>query len=376
MKSLTKRGVMEVQFNWIFILIAGGLILFFFMTVISYQQQLSRSKLGVELASQMELIFSGRGVSPGAKQPIAIADVPIQFDCTEYRIMDRRIASGNVLIFAPAEILTRTLLTITMSFDVPFRTSTMIMMTAPQIKYYFVGFGQDMKEKIRNALDFPFAEEGQKIDYEFASREMKSEMPEKEGQLIAYENNPFVRFVFDLQEGMNEQSIVQIVLPESFAEVADEKISAVAVQANRVEEETSLVFFYKKDRERFIFEPGVSQSPRTFGFASFIGAVFVKDGATYSCLMNRALRRTQNVIGVYKERYEQFLEEYNERTSIVVEQCRTVAREGVALLDGLAQGIQLREGTIVIDLNQFNQQVAALRQMNDEAVKSTCPAIY
>lgn len=373
MKPLTKRGIVEVQFNWIFIMIAGGLILFFFMTVISYQQQLSKNKLGVELASQLELIFSGRGVSPGAKQPIDVADVPMQFECNEYRVMDQRIASGNVLIFAPAEIFTRKLMTITMSFDVPFRTNTFIMMTSPQIKYYFIGFTETMKEKINNTLEFPLAPEGERIDYQFVEFEKVSE--------LKYENNPFVKFVFNLpvQQAVDDPIHDLPTLPASFAEVDNAKVSAVVVNENLVDEQTSPLFFYAKEAGQLVPEIGLTAetTPHTFGFASFIGAVFAKDGMMFSCVMNRALRRTKLTIDVYQGRYERIGAVYRSLPGITMDQCAVVAEHGVAVLAALSQSLEVREGVIRInDMNQFNQQVAALRQLNDEAVLSTCPAIY
>lgn len=380
MKPLTKRGIVEVQFNWIFILIAGGLILFFFMTIISYQQQLSKNKLGVELASQMELIFSGRGVSPGAKQPIDVADVPMQFDCSEYRVMDQRIASGNVLIFAPAEILTRKLMTLTMSFDVPLRTNTFIMITAPQIKYYFVGFTDEMKEKINNTLEFPLAPIGERIDYAFVKIENRT-IKNEEGQEIAYENNPFVKFVFNLgvEEGGNPTSEVAQMLSPSFAEVDDAKVSAVVVNANVVEQGTSPLFFYVKNGNRFASDPTLPSEvvPHSFGYASFIGAVFVKDETTFSCIMNRALRRAKLTIEVAKGRYEKIGAVFASLPSITTNPCTVLAQQGVATLNALSESLNISEGGVrIADMNQFNQQIGALHQLNDDAVKSTCPAIY
>ena len=370
MRPFTKRGVVEVQFNWIFIMIAGGLILFFFMTVISYQQQLSRQKLGVELASQLDLIFSGRGVSPGAKQPIDISDVPIQFDCNEYRVMGQRIASGNTLIFAPAEIVTKKLLTITMSFDLPFRTNTMTMMTSPQVKYYFFGFTKDMQEKIDAQLDFPLATEGEKIDYEFWGPETQT--------IPTYENNPFVRFVINNPD----PTTPSITLDASFNTAGDDKISAVVVDENKIGDEehplsSPLVFFQKSGT-------GWQQQPNgeayTLGFPSFIGAVFTKDGTTYQCLMDRTLHRAQQVVGIAKDCADQLQKFYAtfhdpNVASIETDQCRTIAGEGFAALQALEQGLTIPPGG-VIDTNQLTDLLTTVRDINKQAVLATCPAFF
>lgn len=378
MISPGKRGVVEVQFNWIFIMIAGGLILFFFMTVISYQQQLSKNKLGVELASQLELIFSGRGVSPGAKQPIDIADIPIQFDCTEYRVMDQRIASGNVLIFAPAEVATKKLMTITMSFDLPMRTNNMIMMTSPAIKYYFVNF-RPMKEKIEQLLDFPLAPEGEKIDFDFVTPEgLISEKTQRE---IVYENNPFVRFVVNNED---PAALLQLTLPPSFDAAGDEKMSAVVVNENAIGDEdnlqTSQLFFYQKQETGWA-PSGASSN--TLGFSSFIGAVFAKDGDTFGCLMSRALRRAKFVIGVGKDRAGLLEQTFTPEPGVVVppemDQCRVIAGQGAAALQAIDSALvgNAETGNITIaDLNTFTGLLQQAAKTNEEAVLNTCPALY
>lgn len=362
-----------MQFNWIFIMIAGGLILFFFMTVISYQQQLSKNKLGVELASQLELIFSGRGVSPGAKQPIDIADVPIQFECTEYRVMDQRIASGTVLIFAPAELATKKLLTITMSFDLPMRTNTMIMMTSPSIKYYFVNFGP-MQEKISTLLDFPLAQEGEKIDYAF--------IQPTDVTTLNYENNPFVKFIINSDDIATQPP----ALPPSFAGVGDAQVSAVVVNENLIGDEENLqsspLAFYQKQGTGWQAEQS-GGSPFTLGFPSFIGAVFAKDQNMYTCLMSRALRRATQVVEISRDRADALQAFYNSGgaaiTSTEMQQCAVIAAQGGAALASIDAAMAANENneiTISVKSEEFTQRLKAANQANKDAVLNSCPALY
>ncbi len=369
-----------MQFNWIFIMIAGGLILFFFMTVISYQQQLSKNKLGVELASQLELIFSGRGVSPGAKQPIDIADVPIQFECTEYRVMDQRIASGTVLIFAPAELATKKLLTITMSFDLPMRTNTMIMMTSPQIKYYFVNFGA-MREKIETLLDFPLAQEGEKIDYLF--------IEPADVASLNYENNPFVKFIINSDDVTAQPP----ALPLVFNGVGDAQVSAVVVNENLIGDEenkigdeenlqSSPVAFYQKQGTGWQAEQSGS-SPFTLGFPSFIGTVFAKDQNMYTCLMSRALRRAKQVVEISRDRADALQAFYNSGgvaiTSTEMQQCAVIAAQGAAALASIDAAMVANENneiTISVTSDEFTQRLAAANKANKDAVLNSCPALY
>ena len=389
-----------VQFNWIFILMAGGLILFFFMSVIGYQKQLSQNKLGTDLASQLELIFSGRGVAPGAKQPIDIAEIPIHFSCTDYEILGQRISGGNVLIFAPAEVHAKKLLTITLSLDLPFRTNNLVMMTGPTNKYYFVNFPDgSLKQKITDTLDFPLAPPGQKLDFQFVNGGGGSYTNE-EGQPITFENNVGVKFIFHspilVGETPEQHAGTFSTVPTGFgAEVVDEKVSAIIVNADRVEDFASgapmstPIFFLEKQGGTFNLETAQPAS-NTFDFASFIAAVFARDGMTYQCIMERALRRTKHVMGVYKHRsatiknhFEQIQADASEQGLFDDENqaCRSLSDRADDALTRLEEkaGALLGEGEASGDENtveNFLNVIKEVQDINEDSVRNSCPTVY
>ena len=80
MNANNKRAV-EIQFNWIFILIVGALILVFFMMLVNRQRDISDIKLAVELLDDLEQIMTGQRVTVNRQD---IIDMPL----LEHRDMD------------------------------------------------------------------------------------------------------------------------------------------------------------------------------------------------------------------------------------------------------------------------------------------------
>ena len=78
-----KKGVIEVQFNWIFVLIVGAIILAFFVSIVMKQKDLSSGRLGTKLATDLETITTGAEVSVGTAQLIKVPNSLIEFQSPE-----------------------------------------------------------------------------------------------------------------------------------------------------------------------------------------------------------------------------------------------------------------------------------------------------
>ena len=58
-----KKGVIEVQFNWVFIIIIGAVIIAFFVNMSMKQKGVSEEKLSVTIAEHMKTILTGAEVT-------------------------------------------------------------------------------------------------------------------------------------------------------------------------------------------------------------------------------------------------------------------------------------------------------------------------
>ena len=139
---MAKKGI-EAQFHWIFVLIAGALILAFFFSVAMKQRALSQEKLQLTLSSDVENIFTAAIVSKGTAQKVPVPPQGIAFECTQGCACEFRIARaprqfGDKAIFAPDFLGEQDLTVWALAFGLPYRATNFLYLTNPNIKYYFV----------------------------------------------------------------------------------------------------------------------------------------------------------------------------------------------------------------------------------------------
>src|SRR3989338_1793666 len=107
-----KKAQMEITFNWVYILIAGAVILLFFVGLVARQKVVSEERLSGEIVEVMSSILVGAGVSEKTKNFIdvsGLADYTLYFQCldgiSEFGIKDRPARTQNSIdpVFAPRE---------------------------------------------------------------------------------------------------------------------------------------------------------------------------------------------------------------------------------------------------------------------------------
>ena len=79
----SKKGVIEIQFNWIFVLIAGFIIITLFTTIIVKQRDVSEKSTNVMVLKNLDAILSGSEASAGTVNIVKIPE-------TDTIIMDAR----------------------------------------------------------------------------------------------------------------------------------------------------------------------------------------------------------------------------------------------------------------------------------------------
>ncbi len=369
-KKKGKRGVVEVQFNWIFVMIAGGLILFFFTTIISGQKATSEKKLHTDLVNQFELIFAGQGVATGTKNQIDLPSVPLQFGCSDYAIGEQAKTLGNAVVFSPMVIESKKMLTSTLAWQMPFKVGNFVYLTAPNMKYYFVGFSNpDVQKAITDAM--PLGEDY----YQFVDSE-------QDYQNLQYERNPFVKFVFNYERPDR--------LPESFLSVGDEQVRAVLLEGYVV----GPYDFTGSLRLKFFKKNGIVWEEDTEGiqensfpvlkFETFLGAVFAGNAELFQCNMRRALLRLKYVANVYDQKMKLLFSnpKYN---------CVQIQQEGPATTpqDACCEAfasIEFSEMSKLIGANglfaenvrgpEFGTWENLLQQKNENAMRGSCPTLY
>lgn len=299
-----KRGAFEVQFNWIFILIAGAVILLFFGMIITKQKAASEQKMVASFLTDLELIMTGSMVSKEALNFISIPNKEINFEgCDFYYIGkgDARLKRDikEKIIFAP-DMIKGTKLTIwTLPWNIPYRVTNFLYLTSPQIRYIIVydsgssGFADEI-EKLLPPETITIDEE--EFNVMFRDKKRPDEIDDP-GEILDL-NNYKVKFVILEDIDPTDTNDVKLV---DLNRMEAENVRAIKLDGDT---ESGTIYFYKKQGSKFILDvlSDLNGEAPYLGKASLIGAIFAEDERMYECAMQSAFKRMRVVSDVYYDR--------------------------------------------------------------------------
>lgn len=363
MKS-NKKAAIEVQFNWIFILIVGAIIIIFFFSIVEKQKTAADIKLASGVLTQLDAITAGAGVSLGSVNELEMPDAGINFICenescskigcfSEYSL---QLAEGvkkdysTEPIFTPTRIEGKNLITWTQGFDVPFRAVNFLYLTSDNVKYYIVY--DLMSESKAKSLNKSLPD---KLNKELISVDDVPSLRDK--------GNYKVRLIF--YDTSLEPDDSSITLPD-LGKTKDEDITALHVTGP-----TNYVYdleFFEKDGQQFV-STGTSYA---LANSSLFGAILSDDIGMYECNMKKAFNRLNVVAGVYAE-----------RVSSLGGELFLTDPECAAMFAGEAYFGEIRDSSAALYLSLNGQKLSAigsamgnLRTLNRQAIIQSCPTFY
>ena len=138
-RRMNKRGI-EMQAHWIFILIAGAIILAFFFSIVAKQKSLSEQKISITLSSNIEAVFSGAIESKGTAQLLTVPKDGIAFACSEgcdcnFWIGDKATSFRDKIIFAPKIVIGQDATAWSNEWKLPFRVSNFLIFSR-ELNYF------------------------------------------------------------------------------------------------------------------------------------------------------------------------------------------------------------------------------------------------
>jgi len=157
---ISKKAQIEITFNWVYVLIAGTVILLFFIGLVARQKQVSEERLSGEVVEVMSSILAGAGVSEKTKNFIdasGLADYTLYFYCSEgvgeFGIKDRPARTQNSIdpLFAPKELRSSRIVTWSLPYHLPFKVMDFLFVIPSNIKYYLVGNDADFINEFLNS---------------------------------------------------------------------------------------------------------------------------------------------------------------------------------------------------------------------------------
>ena len=287
---MQKRGVIELQFNWVFVLIVGALILSLFIWFALKQSEISSTKLSKDVLTNLNTIFTGAKVSKGTVYEIKISNINLEFNCNNNCFCTYKIqgyaGEGNQLkgatVFAPNIIKSPDLIAWSLDWNVPYRVSNFLFLTSPKVRY-ILGTGFDTT--FSNTLTETLPRDLITVDTPPDWRDIDDTNNYKIKLLVAPDpNNP------DYPKGERFNKDIK--------KTAEKDITAIKIDG--IAEEGTITYYNYDINDGF----SAINDYHYVGFPALIAAIFA-DEDNYKCIMQDAYDRYNYVTKIYKERARQ-----------------------------------------------------------------------
>ncbi|MBI4149499.1 hypothetical protein HY491_03550 [Candidatus Woesearchaeota archaeon] len=276
------KGTIEVQVHWIFIAVAGSLILLFFAGFAVTQKRAGEQSELAGLQRNLQTIVAGAEAGAGSDTRLRVPG-GITYSCDGFSVGLGDV--GDVIVFAPTELSSaqNEIITASREWRLPFRVANFLYVSSPAVRYIIVDDdpGRESKaDALFRALP----------DAKFVTKEKISI---SDIDKIADQRNTKIRLVFF-------GSMPSLLSLPGITDTPREDISAVVIMSSgNTIDGTGTVQFFTYGGGTFTN----TGNPLPFlKQESVMGAVFAGTAEIYTCGMQRALERLSLVAEMYGKR--------------------------------------------------------------------------
>ncbi|MBI5390048.1 hypothetical protein HZB02_01025 [Candidatus Woesearchaeota archaeon] len=142
---MKRNAQITLQFNWIFTLIAGVIILTFFVMVVMRATHVAELKRDAKLADDLEATIEGSSVAANTATLLQIPEQDLLLSCdietcdpssgcgeASLTLPTTKISFPIEPLFSPSKIRSADLVTFTYPWEVPYRATNFLMLSSPQ----------------------------------------------------------------------------------------------------------------------------------------------------------------------------------------------------------------------------------------------------
>ncbi|MFW6013861.1 MAG: hypothetical protein ACOCQG_01690 [Candidatus Nanoarchaeia archaeon] len=366
-----KKGVVEVQFNWVFVLIAGAVILMFFVNFAMDYRESGETEIATQVLQELGSLASSSLQASGTAQDVEFGGLDLEVNCDpatcsesgcdqQFDLGGRGISAPEWMelepIFSSRNIESDHLLLWTLPWQAPFHVTNFLYLTDPENRFIFVcqsegecGFVGRVYSKFSENVyanhDYIYLDDINDTQYE------------------GERQNNFVMFMdhneFDGFGGIEDDRV-------------KERINVLFVDPDESSVDYGEVFFGSVDDEG---EVSVDNEGSPYiGKPMLIGAVFSDLKSDYECNVRKSMLKFSNVNDIYKEKSEQLFEGCSESGS----DCNDC--EDYYGSDGTKEYIDDMDFDIDdindLEIEKFHNNIEGLADLNNEAYRRGCPRVY
>ncbi len=357
-----KKGAIEIQFNWIFVLIVGALILVFFINISNSQRKAADQKLAFDLLSKVDLIMSGALTIPKTGQVFDMPNIPFGLECSRISMSGVSRQFPDRIIFGPDQLSGKKLIVVSQDWTVPFKISNFLYLTTSGVRYVVVA-NADEPAQFQTATDF--------------LNSLPDNITKEVGNLsptngINDKNNYKIKLIF-LSDvfPLPYQKLIDLQLPDFIKRMPNSAVSGIYIDGSS---SPITVRFIKKEtdlsggvvRLNFDGEPiPVYKEPMIFG------AIFAENKDEFNCSYLKAFKKLHYVSEVYRERELSISNDYSTTYSYRTE-CKVA---GIRAPEEI-NAISIAATTPTQSIGTISTNEGAISYANANALRSSCAPIY
>lgn len=345
-----KRAQVEAGFNWVFIIIAGAIILLFFAGVAVWYQAKQETKIAGQVVINLDSIFTNAIESPKTAKSINIPEVPLFFscydECNEFGCPSE-FSSGGVsrdksmeVLFTMEKLEANNIITWSLNFNMPYKITNFLYLTNDQTRYVLIydAASEDFFHEVNDLLtsDNPY------LNIEVISYNDIDSLEDH--------NDDFVRLVSFVDSAgfqYNEDDFAEFYTKSPF--------DLITLDGD----ESSGMIYYGS-------ESGVPY----YGLPMLLGAIFSPNSEFYKCNVNKALLLSSYVSEVYEERTTWLADEV---IGTDKEYCEIYYTQEVIFA---IQDIKEMNTVAGFDLTTLGNAIQELEQNDNLAIINDCPRLY
>ena len=209
----------QTQFNWIFIIVAGAIILTFFVNFAFKFKSFQEEKLSIELLINFDNALTNLQAS--LFNTFDIIEIPkdVEITCNEFRIEDKNY-DNNKLIFSP-NILKDKIYIYYKQFNFPFNVENLYYIISPGNRFYLIVNDAESREYAESLIeDLPekFRENIQiKATRQLTGKNIFiNQNSANDANIILQDNKVSIYYKNKLYDDVNKELVYGIIFSENF----------------------------------------------------------------------------------------------------------------------------------------------------------------
>ncbi len=347
-----KRGEVSVQFNWMFVLFIGGLLLVLVFSIVSRTKENATMRVHQEILDRVAALLVNAEVGRDTdKETTIVTDGDLTLECSyasqRLRLGDESVPLDSQIVFGPASTRGPVWLTLARSVEWPFHIDNLVYFTSQNVYYLVLGNDQ-LAQDILGLLP-------------------KTRAKDRRASTAAIPTNIAT---YDEIRVISTQFTPLPSIPQEYRSYR-QRLSLVAFDVTDPDAPGKAKFYVQNAVSGNWLPRGSSLGVDVFTMPSIIAAAVASGPDEYTCGMQRMWGRANLVGSVLRERSLNLTQGYDDVGNSV---CRGIHQAALYSLGDFVAATH--DDYVVNKIQEVSSLMADLELYNADAVRNSCARIY